>query len=1305
MTAADWSTSSGGDRVRWRWDVALSFAGAQRDYVKQVAQALQARGLRCFYDADEEIGLWGRYLAEELPTIYGEQAAAVVVFVSAEYAARDWTRLERRAALARAVQERREYVLPARFDDTALPGLVPDMVAVDLRGRTPDQFAEMIAAKLADLGILALGPAGSFARDSRIGRSAGAVREGKTDLRRLGVRASISVPEVLVAQRYLDGLPDALRARLAEINRPGLAALADNLSSSRVVAVLGAETSAPLYPLWDGLVAELAEAARDQLSDQAISECRAMTALNNTDAVIELVRRNLEQASFREVLRQVSRARRDPVTGRTWTPVQELVARCGFAGVVTTNYDPGIVNARMAVRPLASGTGFASWTDDDALDRWHTGSIFGDDELPVLYAHGHHNQPDVMVLATTEYRRAYAGKLAAVLKTLLDSGHLAWIGFSIAGQRMRAILREVGDGGGTRLSSGGVPRHVAVMPWELAAGDSTGAKSPDPELIREVMETQYSCGTILYPVLGRNRPALAALLEDFVQPQFLTAEVSAAEGGRTRGSAIRLIQQPRPELSAGAGRDLVEHWVHGGVPVDNFTGREEELARLDRWATDREVRLIGVTAWGGAGKTALVTQWLRGQHQPRSVRGIFGWSFYENPSAERWANELLAWAAETFDYNPGVARRLSARVLELARQIPLLLVLDGLETIQEVPSQHDFGRFLDGLLRTVLTGLCQRDHGGIAVLTSRFPFADLESFDGAAARMLDVPPFTPAEGAELLNRAGGDWVPESERRSLVSAVDGHALAVGVLASTLHDRLPVSDMAALRQDLETAGRTDARVIRVLQFYAERLSVPDRMLVAVVSLFSRPVPAVTALALGSGEALGYSFVGRTLADIEAAARGPLAGLLTWHPDGSISAHPLVRETFRPLVLTGDTARLASDVALADLPLRSVVSHDEALRVVEMIELLLEAGQWRAADELHFGSMDRGKSWARMPAARLGQRCAMAFVGTRDRRRACREHLSDEHMSRYINHAGLFAMLAGDMTTAEFFLKAALDRYQEGDYYESHSLALQRLSGCLYYQGNSARARVTAEQAVGLARTLNFDNFLRNALTTLAAALDIAGESIAADDCFAEADRVQLSHGSESHIYSLGGTLWGDFLLRTGRLTAARQLTEDNRLICERNRWNHGIARCDRLLARCDLIEGDLQSAERRLDNAAATFRDGDFLVELAMTLPDIAEHRRLAGDLSNAERICTETINLAGPRELVPSHARALSIRARIRADSLTGVEGTLPRARACDDADHAMRLATMIRHLPWQELDALEAQAYIERSRKVRPGME
>ena len=42
----------------WRWDAALSFASAQRNYVGQVADALKARGVRCFYDADEQIELW-----------------------------------------------------------------------------------------------------------------------------------------------------------------------------------------------------------------------------------------------------------------------------------------------------------------------------------------------------------------------------------------------------------------------------------------------------------------------------------------------------------------------------------------------------------------------------------------------------------------------------------------------------------------------------------------------------------------------------------------------------------------------------------------------------------------------------------------------------------------------------------------------------------------------------------------------------------------------------------------------------------------------------------------------------------------------------------------------------------------------------------------------------------------------------------------------------------------------------------------------------------------------------------------------
>ena len=254
MAGADSGTGPGAGSG-WRWDVALSFAAAQRDYVEQVARALRARGVRCFYDADEQIELWGKYLAEELPAIYGERAAAVVVFVSAEYAEWDWTRLERRAALNRAVQERREYVLPGRFDDTPLPGLLSDMVAVDLRGRSPEQFAALIVAKLAALDITVPGPVGSPVAGAGMARPPGAVRAGEADLRRLGVHAAISVPGVPeevppeYVPRDVDAAGHGVRAKVAAAaERGGFVLLVGGSSVGKTRCA--AEAVRALLPDW-----------------------------------------------------------------------------------------------------------------------------------------------------------------------------------------------------------------------------------------------------------------------------------------------------------------------------------------------------------------------------------------------------------------------------------------------------------------------------------------------------------------------------------------------------------------------------------------------------------------------------------------------------------------------------------------------------------------------------------------------------------------------------------------------------------------------------------------------------------------------------------------------------------------------------------------------------------------------------------------------------------------------------------------------------------------------------------------------
>ena len=104
--------------------------------------------MRVFYDRYEQVELWGKDLYAHLNDVYSTAARYCVLFASRSYARKVWTNHERSAAQERAIQEHREYILPARFDDTTIPGLRGTLGYVDLRKVTPLQLARMIVEKL-----------------------------------------------------------------------------------------------------------------------------------------------------------------------------------------------------------------------------------------------------------------------------------------------------------------------------------------------------------------------------------------------------------------------------------------------------------------------------------------------------------------------------------------------------------------------------------------------------------------------------------------------------------------------------------------------------------------------------------------------------------------------------------------------------------------------------------------------------------------------------------------------------------------------------------------------------------------------------------------------------------------------------------------------------------------------------------------------------------------------------------------------------------------------------------------------------
>ena len=69
----------------FEYEVALSFAGEQRDYVKKVSEALTKLNVRHFYDYNEQVNIWGKNLTQYLDSVYFEKAMYFVPFISEEY--------------------------------------------------------------------------------------------------------------------------------------------------------------------------------------------------------------------------------------------------------------------------------------------------------------------------------------------------------------------------------------------------------------------------------------------------------------------------------------------------------------------------------------------------------------------------------------------------------------------------------------------------------------------------------------------------------------------------------------------------------------------------------------------------------------------------------------------------------------------------------------------------------------------------------------------------------------------------------------------------------------------------------------------------------------------------------------------------------------------------------------------------------------------------------------------------------------------------------------------------------------------
>jgi serine/threonine protein kinase/predicted ATPase/DNA-directed RNA polymerase specialized sigma24 family protein len=422
----------------------------------------------------------------------------------------------------------------------------------------------------------------------------------------------------------------------------------------------------------------------------------------------------------------------------------------------------------------------------------------------------------------------------------------------------------------------------------------TGATDAGRRITRKSLQKMPPAAS---PVVTRRPPARLGQFVSFILGR---ANVSPSN---TQGGS--------PVLESSSSASMPKRISIARLPVtgSDVFGREEDLAFLDRAWANQDVNVVSIIAWAGVGKSTLVNHWLRrmaGDHY-RSAELVFGWSFYRQgssggtSSADEFLDATLTWFGDP-DPRLGTAWEKGERLAKLVAHRRTLLILDGLEPLQNPPGQQE-GRLREPSLQALLRELAAFN-AGLCVVTTRTPVADIADHERTSALRRELEQLSSEAGAKLL-RALGVKGDEAELRTASDEFTGHCLALTLLGSFLTDAYDgdLRRRKEVSEHLADDVRQGVHARKVMESYQTWFGEgPELSILRMLGLFDRLADEKALRALLAPPAIRG--VTESLVDLSPTewrtrlARLRRARLLSGEDPqnpGHLDTHPLVREYF--------------------------------------------------------------------------------------------------------------------------------------------------------------------------------------------------------------------------------------------------------------------------------------------------------------------------------------------------------------------------------------------------------------------------
>ncbi len=298
-----------------------------------------------------------------------------------------------------------------------------------------------------------------------------------------------------------------------------------------------------------------------------------------------------------------------------------------------------------------------------------------------------------------------------------------------------------------------------------------------------------------------------------------------------------------------------------GAPT--LFGRDDELAQLESAWADPQTKLMTIVAWGGVGKTALVHEFRNRLVRRDEPAWVFDWSFYSQGtrdvgavSADSFIREALLFFGdpELADDSKASAWRKGERLAELVASRRALVILDGLEPLQEPPAgKGQAGAVREQSVRALLLGLANRNRG-LCLVTTRVPVLELQDCERTTAPRVELDRLSKPAGVMFLRSLlGKASSTEADLGEICEEVDGHALSLQLLGSYI--RRALGDARRWREiDLRRANEDQGgHAFRVIAAYERWLGQAgaegerELAVLRMMGLFDRPADpgCITAL----------------------------------------------------------------------------------------------------------------------------------------------------------------------------------------------------------------------------------------------------------------------------------------------------------------------------------------------------------------------------------------------------------------------------------------------------------------------------